>query len=137
MNLLIQFKIKTDWKIFFIILGIFILISLIYGVNISFLFTFSAWLILMFYSLKDIKNNILLTGFLTTFFAFLLGGHFVYEYFGMEVKHYLGYEYYLHSNVTMGVSLSFLFIGAKISEQIIGYVRGKNKKKNNKIKYAR
>lgn len=90
---------------------VFVLLSLIIKVDISFLLLFIFWLSIMAYSLFDLKNRLLLFIFTSSFFVFLIGGHFVYEYFGLELKHYLGYEYYLHSNITMLVSLIFVLLG--------------------------
>lgn len=131
MNVLKDMKIniKTLFSIF--VWLILVLVSVMLGVDKSFLFVFSIWMIIMFDSLIDIKNRILLMAFLTTFFVFLLGGHLVYEYFGMELKHYLGYEYYVHSNIAMGVSLIFLFFGVRASEKIITRIR-KDKVKTGK-----
>lgn len=118
-----RWHIKTNSIFFFFIFGVFILISILFNIDISFLFVFLTWSILMYYSLIDLKNRVLLAAFLTSFFIFLIGGHLVYEYLDMEIKYFIEYKFYFHSNITMGVSLICLFVGIKTSERIIDYIR--------------
>lgn len=71
----------------------------------------------MIYAMNDLKKRVLLFFFLISFFVFLLGGHFCYEYFGMELKHYFGDEYYIHSNICLLLSLCFILIGSIFHEK--------------------
>lgn len=89
----------------------YIIYSLIAGIDIVFFGVLSIWLIGMGYACKDLKRRLLLAVFLTSFFIFLLGGHLVYEYFGMNLNYYLGDDYYLHSNVCLLISLIFVLLG--------------------------
>jgi oligosaccharide repeat unit polymerase len=88
------------------------------GMDVFFLIAFSIWEIMVLYCVNNLRKRIILLFFLISFFTFLLGGHLVYELFGLELKHYYGYEYYKFSNLTLIVSLFFLFLGYFFAENI-------------------
>jgi len=90
---------------------IFLVTYLIKEGDTMFLLAISAWIFAMIYACTYLKCRALLMVFLVSFFVFLLGGHLVYEYFGMEMKYYLGDEYYFHSNLSLFISLVFLLFG--------------------------
>lgn len=104
-------SIKLEPKLFYALLGIFVVLSFVMGIDGSFLIVFSIWAMGMIYSLSNVKRRIFLSAFLVAFFTFLIGGHFVYEYFQLPIKYNFGYHYYLHSNITMAVSLTFVLLG--------------------------
>ena len=114
-------NLKMDNKKTIGLFALFILISAVFRINASFLFAFSVWGLMVIYSLSDLGNRLLLMGFLLTFFIFLIGGHFVYEYFGMELNYYFEDQYYVHSNLTIATSLIFIFIGIFLTEWMIAF----------------
>ena len=113
--------------------ALFIIISAVFGINTSFLFALSVWGLMVIYSLNDLGKRLLLMGFLLTFFIFLIGGHFVYEYFGMELNYYFEDQYYVHSNLTIATSLIFIFIGVFSVERWIAYRKTKETTASRKL----
>lgn len=81
------------------------------GIDAIFFVAFSVWLLSVYYASRDLRKRVLYLVFLISFFILLMGGHFVYEYFGMELRYYIGDEYYKHSNICLLISLIALFIG--------------------------
>ena len=117
---------RLNNKNFIVILSIFIFISIMFGVDISYLFVLSIWILSMYYSFKQVKNRLLLVGFLSTFFVFLLGGHFVFEYFNMKLNYYFSDKIYTQSNILMGISLIFVIMSHVVAEKIIEARRFRN-----------
>lgn len=95
---------------------IFGLISIIFGIDVMYLSALIIWLFSMLYVFSDLKRRSLYLVFLVSYFVFLLGGHFCYEYFGMEIKYYFSEEYYFHSNLCLFESLIFALGGHALSE---------------------
>lgn len=98
---------------------LFDIISLFLRVDLTYLTTLNIWAFTMLYALSDLKRRTVLFIFLTSFFIFLLGGHFCYEYFGMEVKYYFNDDYYFHSNLSLLLSIAALSFGYIIAEKLV------------------
>lgn len=99
---------KRQLKWFTFALIGFSLVSVICGVDLIFSFAFVMWCLSLCYAIS--KKYFLLASFLTAFFVYLIGGHFVYEYFGMRLNYYIGDEYYLHSNLALFISLFSILV---------------------------
>jgi oligosaccharide repeat unit polymerase len=92
------------------------ILSIVAGIDPVFILALEMWSFAFVYALANLKRRVMLTAFLLSFFVFLLGGHLVYETLGMEIKYYLGDEYYRHSNFSMFLSLAFLLTAYYLSE---------------------
>ncbi len=97
---------------------IFLIGSLLYDIDLSFLIVFYVWLLSIVYTSTNLRKRILYFMFLISFFVFLLGGHFVYEYFGMELKYFSNYEVYVHSNNVMALSLGVILVTYFVIDKI-------------------
>ena len=91
------------------IIVVFGSISIVLGIDPTYLSALIIWLFSMLYVFLDLRRRSLYLMFLISYFVFLLGGHFCYEYFGMEIKYYFGEEFYFHSNLCLLESLVFVF----------------------------
>ena len=100
------------------IIVVFGSISIVLGIDPTYLSALIIWLFSMLYVFLDLRRRSLYLMFLISYFVFLLGGHFCYEYFGMEIKYYFGEEFYFHSNLCLLESLVFVFGGHVFSEHI-------------------
>ncbi len=89
------------------------------GVDIYFCIVLALWGAIFFYALSDLKNRMLLAAFLIAFFVFLLGGHFVYEFFNLKLNYYFSYEYYRHSNVLLAIALFSFSLSYIITEKYL------------------
>lgn len=105
--------------IFYIFLALADAISLLLNVDFMYLVALNLWIVSMIYAIDQLKNRSLYFIFLISFFTFLMGGHFCYEYLGMEIKYYFGDEYYFHSNLCLAISLLFILMGVFFSEHAV------------------
>lgn len=85
----------------------------------TYLAALSTWIVALIYAMGNLKRRTILFIFLISFFIFLLGGHFCYEYFGMEVKYYFNDYYYFHSNLSLLLSIAGILFGYFFSEKYI------------------
>lgn len=92
------------------------ILSVVAGIDPVFMLALQMWNFAFVYAIANLKRRIMLAAFLLSFFVFLMGGHLTYEYLGMEIKYYLGDEYYRHSNLSMFISLAFLLTAYYVSE---------------------
>lgn len=116
---------KRKWIIFLLTLLCFCIISLFLDVDKVFILVFAMWCICFTYAVSDLKQRSLFMAFLIAFFVFLIGGHFVYEYFGMEIKYYLGDEYYRHSNISLFISLLSIFVAYFVTSFLLNACKNK------------
>lgn len=113
---------EGKWKLFACLLTFgFVLISLLSGIDAMFLAVLTIWILGCIYVCANLQKRLMLGLFLISFFIFLVGGHLVHEYFGMELKHYFGDEYYFHSNFLLFLSLVALLAGFAFAERIKGF----------------
>ena len=98
-------------------------VSLVLGVSPSFVLVLSTWIFAFMYACYNLRKRVFLAAFLISFFVFLLGAHFVYEYFGMEVQYHLGDSYYINSNLAIFFSL----ISLTTTFVVIDFLRNKRK----------
>lgn len=97
----------------YLILGIlFIAASIICRVDAGFFIVLLLWFLLLGYCLINLERSIVVICFLLTFFIFLLGGYFTYQYFGYE-KNIVVFEEEItkHIYVALGTALAGLFLG--------------------------
>lgn len=125
---------ENKWKVtaFWIIVG-FIIFSLLFGIDSFFLAALVVWILGILYVCSDLRNRLLLGLFLVAFFIFLLSGHLVYEFFGMELKYYFGDQYYFHSNFCLLISLIALLAGFAFSQRIRGFSVHKRVSRLNRV----
>lgn len=88
------------------------------GISVTFILLLLIWSLALFYSFSDMRRRGLLAAFLVAFFVFLMGGHFVHEFFGYRLSHYLGDDYYHFSNQLLLISLSLVFICHLLTENL-------------------
>lgn len=120
------------WFVSIFLIVSFAVTSLLIGIDPIYILTFSVWFISLIYAAYNLKERSLLFAFLVSFFVFLLGGHFVYEYFGMDVKHYLGDEYYRHSNIALLISVITLFISYHLNFKFLKALDNEDRIRRNK-----
>lgn len=94
---------QVKWFFFALVLIGFSVISVLCGVDSMYMLAFATWTLFFYYAVSN--KHLVLASFLIAFFVYLLGGHFVYEYFGMRLSYYFGDEYYFHSNLSLFISL--------------------------------
>lgn len=99
---------QLKWFIFALAIVGFCLISVFCGIDLVFMLAFTTWCIGFYYAISN--KYLLLASFLTAFFAYLVGGHFVHEFFGMRLSYYFNDEYYSHSNMALFISLLSILI---------------------------
>lgn len=104
---------QLKWFIFVLCIFVFSLISILCGVDLVFILAFTTWSVCVFYAISN--KRLLLTSFLMAYCVYLLGGHFVYEYFGMRLSYYFEDKYYIHSNMALFVSLFSIMLSYGLS----------------------
>ena len=110
---------KLLGMILFLLLLVFDFFSLIAKVDLMYLAALNTWVVMVFYCFMNLRRRLLFMLFLVSFFVFLLGGHFCYEYFDLKLNYYFGDSYYFHSNLCLFLSLISLFISYLISEYVL------------------
>ncbi|MEY8412128.1 O-antigen polysaccharide polymerase Wzy family protein [Lachnospiraceae bacterium 62-26] len=86
-------------------------VSIAAGVDVMYSLALFLWFLSMIYTVSNLRQRALYFVFLISFFVFLLGGHFCYEYFGMSVNYYFGESFYFHSNLCLFLSLAAVLAG--------------------------
>ena len=110
-------RIKKRLSIIYLVLFIVLTIAS-FTFNVSFLLelTFFVFLSLLIYSLTKFKDRFILAFFLASFFLFLLGGEFAYQYFGFSFDDQFSETINNHAYFSCVISLVFIWIGYVIAE---------------------
>lgn len=117
-----------------ITLLIFFIISVISETNTLFFLVMFLFVMLMVFSLKNYKKNIVLIMFLICYFMFLLGSYFMYEFFGYSKGVVLFDRITLnHIYLSLLISLIGISVGYYTSSVNIKGIRIKSKINNDEL----
>lgn len=101
---------KNTMFIFPVIIGIFLMLTILSGCNLLYATVFYLWLLMFYYAYKKLESRSLLFAFLIAFFIFLLDREFLEQYFSYKVEDFTE-QANNHVYFLILLSLITIFIG--------------------------